>query len=400
MTTVSAASVPVTAPLHGVRVLDLTRLLPGPLATRHLADLGAEIIKIEDTGAGDYAREMGPPPPGLCDADSRFFRALNRGKRALRLDLKHPLGKAVLRRLAESADVLVESFRPGVMDRLGLGYEALKAVNPRLVYCAITGYGQDGPWRDLAGHDLNYLAVSGVLERTASRDSALPAVPSLQIGDLLGGALPAALSIVAALYGARQSGQGRLLDVAMAEVVLTHHMTPLLGQGEAAPRGREMLTGGLPWYGVYATQDGRHLAVAALEFKFWATFCTTVGRPDWTGRHSEEGATLDSLRHEVAALVASKPLAYWSEVFATVDACVTPVLTPEEALALPQFQARGLGGADELGQGPAASPFVMDGVRMAATGTPPSPGQDSRAILVEAGFAIDEVDGLLAQGIL
>ncbi|MCE1243138.1 CaiB/BaiF CoA-transferase family protein [Oryzomicrobium sp.] len=400
MTRPSSPTSSAAAPLHGVRVLDLTRLLPGPLATRHLADLGAEIIKIEDTGAGDYAREMGPPPPGLRDSDSRFFRALNRGKRALRLDLKHPLGKAVLRRLAESADVLVESFRPGVMDRLGLGYEALKAVNPRLVYCAITGYGQDGPWRDLAGHDLNYLAVSGVLERTASTGAVQPAIPSLQIGDLLGGALPAALSIVAALYGARQSGQGRMLDVAMAEVVLTHHMTPLLAEaGAAAPRGEEMLTGGLPWYGVYATQDGRHLAVGALEAKFWAAFCATVERPEWAGQQHLDGAERDALRAAVADLIASRPLAHWAERFATVDACVTPVLTPEEALHLPQFQARGLAG-DELRSGAAASPFVMDGVRLTAGGEPPAPGQDSRAILLDAGFAMDEVDGLLAQGIL
>lgn len=385
-------------PLQGVRVLELTRLLPGPLATRHLADLGADIVKIEDTAAGDYAREMGAVAEGA--ADSAFFRALNRGKRALRLDLKHPRGKAVLRRLVESADVLVESFRPGVMDRLGLGYAALKAINPRLVYCAITGYGQDGPWRDLAGHDLNYLAVSGVLERTASADSSLPAVPSLQIGDLLGGALPAALSIVAALYGAQQSGQGHFLDIAMAEVVLTHHMSPLLGEGDEAPRGGEMLTGGLPWYGVYATRDGRHLAVGALEAKFWQAFCATVGRPDWAGLQGGDGAEREALRAAVADLIASQPLAYWAERFATVDACVTPVLTPEEALALPQFQARGLSAADELTRGAAASPFVMDGARLAAVGAPPAAGRDSRAILQEAGFDAAEVAELFDLGVV
>ncbi len=229
-------------PLQGVRILDLTRLLPGPVATLHLADLGADVIKIEDHGAGDYARTMGDGPEGV----SVFYRAVNRNKRGLRLDLKNPEGAALFRRLTAEADVVIESFRPGVMDKLGVGYEALRSLNPRLVFCAITGYGQSGPLALAAGHDLNYIGYAGILDQIGV-DGGQPAIPNLQIGDLLGGAMSAVMGILAALFDARRSGQGRFVDVSMSDAALAHNLFPLFalqGSGSVPERGRDMLSGG------------------------------------------------------------------------------------------------------------------------------------------------------------
>ena len=187
-------------PLSGLRILDLTRLLPGPVATLHLADLGAEVIKIEDPGLGDYARTLGTGQ----GEDSAYFRMINRNKQGLVLDLKRPEAVAVFLRLVETADVVVESFRPGVMDKLGIGYDRLATVNPQITCCSISGYGQDGPYKDLAGHDINYLGYAGVLDQIGLEGSA-PAIPNFQIADLLGGAMTAVMGILAAVFDAQRS---------------------------------------------------------------------------------------------------------------------------------------------------------------------------------------------------
>lgn len=265
-------------PLAGLRVLDLTRLLPGPVATLHLADLGADVIKIEDTGPGDYARSMG----ARQGETSAFFRLINRNKRALRLDLKKAEGVAVFQRLTLSADVVIEGFRPGVMDKLGIGYTALSALNPRLVFCSISGYGQTGPYAQRAGHDINYIGYAGVLDQIGEAGRA-PAVPNFQIGDLLGGALTPLVGLLAAVIDARATGRGRQVDVAMTDAVLAHAIFPLTGmlaRRAPPPRGADLLSGGVPCYGVYATADGRYMAVGALEWKFWELLCDTLGRPD------------------------------------------------------------------------------------------------------------------------
>lgn len=245
-------------PLAGVRVLDLTRLLPGPVATMHLADMGADVIKIEDTGAGDYARTLGSP---------HFYSMVNRNKRGLRLDLKQAQGRELLLGLARDADILVEGFRPGVMDKLGVSYAALAAVNPRLVYCSITGYGQDGPYRNHAGHDINYIGYAGVGDQIGL-EGGPPVVPNFQIADLLGGALTPVMGMLAALVDARAGGRGRHVDVAMTDAVFAHALLPLLDtldHGATPPRGTTMLSGGLPCYNVYRTRDGRYMAVGSLE---------------------------------------------------------------------------------------------------------------------------------------
>lgn len=381
------------APLAGVQVLDLSRLLPGPVASLHLADLGADVIKIEDAGAGDYARTMGHGPDGT----SWFFRAVNRNKRGLVLDLKQPQGREALLRLVEKADILLESFRPGVMARLGLGYETLLAANPRLVYCAITGYGQEGPWAQRAGHDLNYIAQAGVLEQTGVAGefaSAPPAIPALQIGDLLGGAMTAVSAMLAALFKARAIGEGSFVDVAMSDSVLAHNLFPLFslqGGGELPSRGSGLLTGGHANYGVYRTQDGKFMAVAPLEEKFWAIFCDAIGRPDLTARYAETAAP--ELRHELETVFASRPQAEWVILFDQVDCCVTPVLTLSEALDHPQTRAREMHvHADGMTQ--YAPPFKISGWSFAVARTAPKPGEHSDAILAEAGYGPEEIASL------
>src|SRR5260221_1251374 len=297
-------------PLSGIRVLDLTRLLPGPMATLHLADMGADVVKIEDTGAGDYAREMGP----LHEGASVFFRLANRNKRGMRLELKNPKGREVFLRLAKKADVVVEGFRPGVMARLGLGYDALAAVNPRLVYCSITGYGQDGPYADRAGHDINYIGYARVGDPIRPEEA--PVVPKFQIADLLGGALTSVMGILAALIDARASGRGRHVDVAMTDAVFAHAIFPVLGfleHGKTPGRGTGMLDAGLPFYNVYPTRDGRWMAVGALERKFWEALCDILGCPELKGKHIVYGEEARPVKERLAAAFASRTQREWSE---------------------------------------------------------------------------------------
>jgi len=386
-------------PLAGIKVLDLTRLLPGPVCTLHLADLGAEVIKIEDTGAGDYARTMGlGAAPG---EDSFFFRIVNRNKRGMRLDLKQAAGVAVFLRLARDADIIVESFRPGVVDKLGVGYAVVKAINPRIVYCAITGYGQDGPWRDRAGHDLNYIATAGVLDQIGTVEGP-PAIPNLQIGDLLGGALTATMGILAAVIGARATGEGRYVDVSMTDATFAHAYTGLLSvlaRGQTLPRGCDDLTGGLPGYGLYRTQDGRYMAVGALEPKFWQVFCDAIGKPELKPHGLARGAEGEHARRELDALFAGQPLAHWTALFANVDCGVTPVLTFEEAMTHSQLQARGmLPEVDGLRQ--FAPPLKMSGLEFALRNPAPKVGADGTAILAAAGYSAAEIERLRESGVI
>ena len=370
-------------PLQGVRVLDLTRLLPGPVATLHLADMGADVIKIEDHAAGDYARTMGEGPDGV----SVFYRCVNRNKRGLRLDLKQSAGRDVFLRLARDADIIVESFRPGVTDKLGIGFDAVRALNPKIVYCAISGYGQTGPLAMAAGHDLNYIGYSGVLEQIGV-NGGQPAIPNLQIGDLLGGALSGVMGILAALFDAQRSGKGRFVDVAMSEAVLAHNLFPLFAQQSTAgpmERGGDMLNGGDAGYGVYATADGRYMAVAPLEEKFWHLFCDALGRSDWKVLHGARGAPAARLRSELESLFATRTQLEWSALFDKVDCCVTPVLNVAEALAHPQFVARGMAvAADGVTQ--YAPPVKLSGWDFAVDRPAPLAGEHSAEILREAGY--------------
>jgi crotonobetainyl-CoA:carnitine CoA-transferase CaiB-like acyl-CoA transferase len=395
-----------SGPLAGLKVLDLTRLLPGPVATMHLADLGAEVIKIEDTGAGDYARSMGPGERAAgASGDSLFFRMVNRNKKSLRLDLKQAAGVEVFMRLAKDADVIFESFRPGVVDKLGIGYETIRTVNPRIVYCAITGYGQTGPWAQLAGHDINYLATAGLLDQIGSHDgraSGPPSIPNLQIGDLLGGALTPLLGVLAAVIGAKSTGRGSHVDVAMTDAVLAHTIFPLvttLVYGQPAPRGADLLTGGVPCYGVYRTADARYLAVGALEPKFWQALCAAIDRPDLAPFGLATGTEGGRVKSELASLIASRPLAHWQPLFEAADCCVTPVLRLDEAMAHPQIAAREM--VVEVGcTKQYAPPFKLSAWPWASAAPAPAVGADSGAVLRAAGYAESDIEQLRAGRVI
>lgn len=378
-------------PLDGVRVLDLTRLLPGPLATQHLADQGAEVIKVEDTGAGDYARSMG----AMVGDSSFFYQIVNRNKRSLRLDLKHPQGHDILLRLVDTADMLFEGFRPGVMEKLGLGYAALAARNPRLVYCSISGYGQTGPYALRAGHDINYIGYAGVLDQIGVAGGA-PAIPNLQIGDLLGGSMSAVAGAMFALFDAQRTGQGRHVDIAMTDAALAHAIFPMvevLAHGGVRPRGEDFLTGGLACYGVYETAEGRYMAVGALEEKFWHLVCDTLRRPDLKPHHLASGEQAAFVRAELAAVFRSRAQAHWVAIFDRVDCCVTPVLRLEEALVDPQVVAREMV-IEVDGVRQFAPPVRLSHSERGPSAPAPAAGADTDALLAELGFDAAEVDAL------
>ena len=318
-------------PLSGIRVLDLTRLLPGPACTRMLGEWGAEVIKIEPP-EGDYANRLGLSADAPEDQIAPLYSIVNRGKTVERLDLKSETGRTRLLALVAASDALVEGFRPGVMQRLGLGYESLRQHNAALVYCAITGYGSASPWAHRAGHDINYLSVSGVLDQIGERGRP-PAISNWQIADLAGGALAAAARICAALVQARTTGFGSFVDVSM-----THEVAKLniiaehgLALDAAKPRGEDWLTGGWPCYGVYRTSDERFLAIGALEEKFWHSLCDALAKPHLKPLGCSEGVVALRVRKELADCLGAQTLAHWTDFFAERDCCVTPVLTLAEA---------------------------------------------------------------------
>ena len=379
-------------PLTGIRILDLTRLLPGPVATLHLADLGAEVIKIEDPQVGDYARTLGTGQ----GEDSAYFRMINRNKQGLRLDLKRPEGVEIFMRLARTADVIIESFRPGVVDKLGIGYAAVTALNPKIAYCSISGYGQNGPYKDLAGHDINYLGYAGVLDQIGS-EGGNPAIPNFQIADLLGGALTGVMGILAVVVEAQRTGKGRYIDVSMTDSVLAHTyftMLRLADSGNSAARGSDLLSGGLPCYATYRCADGKHMAVGALEGKFWKACCMVLEQPEWIARQWDA-----SLRDEMAALFVTRSRDEWAAVFVAVDCCVTPILSPEEALLNEQITARGMV-VEALGLTQFAPPLKLSGYEFAIRQPAPKAGEHNESILREAGYSTVEIARLEQSGAL
>jgi crotonobetainyl-CoA:carnitine CoA-transferase CaiB-like acyl-CoA transferase len=279
-------------------------------------------------------------------APSAFYRIVNRGKRQLTLDLKADEGRAKLIALARDADVLVESFRPSVMARLGVGYDVLREANPKLVYCAITGFGGDGPFAHKAGHDLNYIAYAGVLDQLAARDGT-PVAPNFQLADVLGGALSAVMEILAAAWHVARGGEGRCLNVSMTHAIHAHNVMAhiaLTNADEAGTRaGAGLLNGGAPCYDVYRTRDDRFVAVGALELKFWQTLCEALGRPDWATRHWSLGQAIGGtdaaeLSAQLAARFRERTRDEWMTLLGPLDCCVAPVLTPAEAALHPLFR--------------------------------------------------------------
>lgn len=368
-------------PLAGVRVLDFTQLLPGAVCTMYLADLGAQVTKIEPPGSGEAARGPAGTPPG------GIFHITNRNKRSLALDLKQAEAVAAVRKLIAETDVIVEGFRPGVMARFGLSYDDAKAINPAIIYCSITGYGQDGPLAHKAGHDLNYQSYAGIMGQNVT-DGSRPSPGNFPIADLAGGGLSSAVGILAALLDARQTGTGRHIDISMTDCAMALNLAPLsslqmFGNREPQP-GRDILSGGLPCYRTYKTADDRYLAVGALEPKFWHAFCIAIERPDLIQRGWDMGPGLDGTVAEIEAVIAQKTLAEWTEIFAPVDACVAPVLSLGESLAGENAKARDMvitvdGGGAKTTQ--FANPIRMTDFAFAVTAPPPLVGEHNDEIL-------------------
>lgn len=320
-------------PLSGIKVLDLTRLLPGPLCTLYLAQLGAEVIKIEPP-EGDYVRFI----PPLAKKNSFVFLQLNQHKKLRSLDLKAAPDREEILKLVADAQVLVESFRPGVMAELGLSYEELKKINPALIYCSITGYGQTGPYKDRPGHDMNYLATAGVLEQ-------MPGLANFQIADVAGGSLSSCVGILATLLRAQKTGEGCFIDVAMLDCTLAlNHVALATYQGTGRDIGaqEDLLSGGFPFYALYETSDQRRIALGTLEQKFWKNFCLAIGRPEWVPWHTSGKAQYPQIALALRDLFRSKTLREWTELLADKDCCVSPLLRPSEVKADPQVRARGL----------------------------------------------------------
>ncbi len=380
-------------PLEGVKVLDLSRLLPAPFATMVLADLGAQVDKLEDPKGGDFARVT---PPYAKDGMGVMFHWINRGKRSVVLDLKQPAGREAFLRLLPQYDVIVESNRPDVMERLGLGYDVLAERHPGLVYCALTGYGKDGPLRDRAGHDLNYLARAGVLGM-AGPDGGPPAMPPVQMADV-GGGLYAVIGILAALAGRAQTGKGRFVDVSMTEAAVSFGVFGYACAFAGLPvdGGKGMLMGAIAPYCTYRTKDGGAVTLGALEPKFWASFCAGTGLENnpmaqMPGPHQAEWKT------KVAAIIASRTTAEWATFNEEHDCCLEPVLTPDEATRDPQHVARGLFLEREIGGAPVR--MARTPVAPAAEGTAPRQGEQTEAILREHGFSADEIARLREAGV-
>jgi alpha-methylacyl-CoA racemase len=321
-------------PLSGLLVLDFTTLLPGPLATLMLAEAGAEVIKVERPG-GEEMRSM----PPRHDGESALFALLNRGKKGLVLDLKSEEGRARLAPFVARADILVEQFRPGVMDRLGFGFDATRRINPRLIYCSITGYGQSGPRADEAGHDINYIGTTGLL---ALNPGASPTVPPGLMADMGGGSFPAVINILLALRQRDRTGEGCHLDIAMADAMFTfawHALAAGQATGHYPAPGEAFLAGGSPRYQLYRTQDGKLVACGALEQKFWLSFCAAIGLASYLVDDEKDSA---ATKAAVAAIIAGKSADEWRPLLAAADCCATIVASLEEALRDPHFIARGL----------------------------------------------------------
>jgi alpha-methylacyl-CoA racemase len=400
----------VSLPLAGIRVLDLSRLLPGGFCSLLLADFGAEVLKVEDTGMGDYIRWSPPYYEGAHEsAKSALFLSLNRNKRSIRLDLKHERGREALMALVRDHDVVLESFRPGVLERLGVGYERMREENPGIVYCAISGYGQDGPKRDASGHDMNYLGLIGLLGLTGERGGE-PVQAAGQIADLGGGALMAAFGILAALRerdgGGEHpgSGLGQLVDVSMADGALSWLAmvaASYFADGAVPRRGELPLAGSLICYRPYECSDG-WVTLGALEPKFWQGFCRGVGREDLIAAQFERPGS--DAHAQVQEIFKQRSRDQWEAFAGEHDCCLEPVLELDEALSSELVSAREM--VVEIDQPGAEQPVRQLGVPVKLTRTPgdharlagPSLGEHTEAVLLAVGYSEAEVAELLADG--
>ena len=387
-------------PLDGIKILDLSRLLPGPLCTLHLAGLGAEVVKIEEPGTGDYSRAI----PPLTKDISTFFLAVNRNKKSVTLDLKTPEGREILLKMVENAHVIVESFRPGTLSKMNLSYEVLAKHNPGIILCSITGYGQTGPYRAKAGHDLNYLAYAGILRPTEG-SGGKPTIPNFQIGDIVGGTQNAAMGILAAIIQQTSTGKGQHLDVAMLDGLLAHNVVALAQKESVSSIGMDtsgILTGLLHCYNLYKTKDDKYIALGALEFKFWAMFCESINRDDLVSKHMVMGKESEQVFTELSGIFASKTRDEWVDDLDGADCCIAPVNTLVEALRDPQVEHRELVKFHEHSEEGGVTYFDLpfkSSVMLPPENTgAPLLGEHTEEILKELGYEAQYIEGLRESG--
>lgn len=390
-------------PLSSLRILDFSALLPGPFGTMLLADMGAEVVRIESPGRPDMVRFL----PPMDDGVSACHGYLNRSKKSLALDLKKPEGVEVVKRLVQDYDIVVEQFRPGVMDRLGVGYAALRAANPRVIYCAITGYGQDGPYKDRAGHDLNYLSIAGMTGYNGRRETG-PAPMAPQVADVAGGSLHAAMGILAAVIHREKTGEGQFIDISMTDAAFSLHALtapPALVGGIEPELERTQLNGG-SFYDCYETKDGRWFSVAGLEPQFCQQFFTAIGRPELAARAIVlVPEVVAEVKGAIREAMKQKTFAEWSAVFAAIDSCTEPVLSFSEACAHPQIQARGMLVDVPKASGKGTQKQIASAVRFSAT--PPrydftgvALGAHTAELLQAAGYDAARIEALRAAGVI
>jgi len=390
------------AALEGLVVLDFTRLLPGPFCTQLLANLGADVIKIEDPALGDYMRSV----PPLVDGTSYPFLMVNRGKRSLAVDLKTSEGQDILRQLSRRADVVVEQFRPGVMARLGASYDDLAMMNPRIVYCSFSGYGQTGPYKDLPGHDLNFEALAGILAVTRSGSDPRPAIPGVPIADLAGG-FNAALAILAALRTRDRTGRGEFIDLSIYDTTIALMVLGLaryFATGEEPIAGETLLTGTFPFYALYETKEGRWLSVSAVEPKFWVRMCELVGAPELSERQFAEEPDRAAVAKTLAARFREKTLAEWERLFEPERLPIAPVKRLPEVVEDPHVAARNLLPAVDI-PGLGKRRVIAHPAKHAVTTTAnpvrvPKKGEHTEEILRSLGFSARQITGLSKKGIV
>jgi len=389
-------------PLSGIRILDLTRLYPGPLATMMLGDMGADIIKIEDPSSPDYMRFY---PPYTAERSAGFL-AVNRSKRSLALNLKSREAKDIFWKLIAGADIVVEPFRPGVLDDMGLGYERACKIKPEIIYVSLTGYGQNGPYAGHAGHDINFIGYAGILAATATEQTG-PVLPGPQLGDVAGGAYMTVIACLAALWASRTTGRGQKVDVSMLDGLLplmSLQMAHTWSAQSGFATGEAPLSGGLACYGVYQCRDGKYMALGILEEKFWKKFCQMARRPDWEEQFLIHGDDAKKLRAEIAALFLTQTRNDWTRKAAELDICLTPVLDPEEIEDDPHIRTRGMIFEHDhpvcgkiKGIGP---PIKFSHTAVQPSRPAPDLGQDTGDILSEIGYRLEEIEALKNDGVI
>lgn len=377
--------------LEGVKILDLSRLFPGPYCSMILADLGADVLRIEDRR---YAGEGAGMPTVM------------RNKRHMTLNLKHPQGQEIFYRLAREADVVLEGFRPGVPQRLGIDYDGLKRMNEKLIYCSITGYGQDGPYRNMVGHDINYLSFGGVLDLTGE-PGRKPVIPPIQVADMAAGGMYAALGVMAALIARQKTGKGQYIDISMLDGIIAMLPFPvglLWGLGEVPQRGDTMLSGRYPCYNVYETRDGEYVSLGALEARFWVVLCQKLGREDFIAHQYDEGEKRSEIFNFFRQTFKNKTRDQWMEELKDLDVCIGKVLHLDEALRDPQVaQRKMVTEFIDVKKGKMrllSSPIRLSETPAEIRRAPADFGEHTEEVLKDLGFSEEEIEEMKREGVV